>query len=281
MKLLFLNELSISPLATDFTSAWERIYNFIITYKSRPTDIFETRICSDQYLGNIQLTPDLNLQAFYNNPKGRTLGSLLLGLTKHPYIDPDSPQENNFIESKFYILKNNEEIPSYGMAAAFLHKSIGISFKSEEFWENSTFTLLSVKPNNQKEIQSVLSVSCPSHFQSPEFLRWQDTHTEVELIQSTLSYEMKNIHIRDDHGSDTLKSFAKKIVRSPYVIEVLNSLPYNPQEKNFIRAIKDDGLIELVLTSTDKGLGLIIRTTGRNLRETKSIASILKDEFES
>jgi hypothetical protein len=280
MKLLFFNELSILPLARDFTRAWERIHNFINTYKSRPIDLFENRICSDLYLGNIQLTPDLTLQDFCNNPKGRTLGSLLLGLTKHPYFDPDSPQETGFLESKFSILKNDEEISVNGLAAAFLHDSIGISFLSDIFWKEITFALL-VEQNNNRKIQSVLSVSCPAHFQCEDFMQWQDAHATTDIIPSPLSYKMKRIHLRDDHGSDILKKFAKKIIRSPYVIEVVNSIQFNPHEKQFVKEIKENGLVELVLTSTDEGLGLVVKTSGRNLRETKHIASILNNEFGS
>jgi hypothetical protein len=279
MNQLFLNDLSIEPLAADFNDALQRIHKFINTYKSRPMNIFESRICYDQYLGHIQLAPDLNLQDFCNNPNGRTLGSLLLGLTKHPYISPDTPQENSYLESNFVLQKNGQEVPAYGLAAAFLHESIGISFISDTFWENVSFILTIVNNNGSRINQPVLSVSCPNHFQSRDFIEWRDTHTKIELIASNLSPEKKQIHLRDDHGKDTLHSFAKRLIRSPYVIEVINSLPFNPQNTKFIKDIKANGIIELVLTYTDKGLGLVVRTTGRTLRETRQIASILNDEF--
>jgi hypothetical protein len=281
MKPLFLNELSISPLADDFTGAWERVHKFITTYKSRPVDIFENRICSDEYLGNIKLTPDLDLQTFCRHPKGGTLGRLLLGLTKHPYIDQDSPQEDKFIEASYFVLKDEKKVSTNGLAAAFLHDSIGISFISEKFWEGLNFTLLVTDQNNSVERQSVLSVSCPSHFENADFSQWKDTHTEIEIILSPLNHEMKSIHLRDDHGKTILDDFAKKLIRSPYIVGVINSLPFNPSAKKFIKAIKPDGVIEIVLPFTDQGLGLVVQTTGRNLRETTHIAAILNKEFGS
>jgi hypothetical protein len=280
MKQLFFNDLSISPLAKDFSDAWLRIQKFIITYKSRPEDIFENRICSECYLGSIQLAPDLNLQDFCNNPKGRTLGSLLLGLTKHPYIDAGSIQEDNYLESDFSILKNSNAVPAFGLAAAYLHDSIGIGFSSEPFWDNVLFTLIE---NNNESINSlfVLSVSCPMHYQSEAFLQWYDNHTEIKLIESDFSPDEKNIHLRSDHGFDVLHAFSKKLIRSPYVIAIVNSLPFNPRETEFIKSSGKDGLVELVLTTTDQGFGLVVKTTGRNLRETNLIASILRGEFES
>jgi hypothetical protein len=33
------------------------------------------------------------------------------------------------------------------------------------------------------------------------------------------------------------------------------------------------------LTNTDKGLGLVVKSTGRNHKETEAIAKVLKEEF--
>ena len=56
-------------------------------------------------------------------------------------------------------------------------------------------------------------------------------------------------------------------------------LPYNPYEQKFIKRVRENGLIEIVLPWTDKGYGMVVKTTGRNLRETKRIAEIIEEEF--
>lgn len=91
--------------------------------------------------------------------------------------------------------------------------------------------------------------------------------------------ERKTISLRDDHGKDVLHKFSKKICRSPYVKKVVNSLPFNPRRTNPVLNTTKDGLVEFVLTWTDKGLGLCIQTTGRNLAETNSIALHLQEKF--
>ena len=68
-------------------------------------------------------------------------------------------------------------------------------------------------------------------------------------------------------------------VQSEYIIEVVNSLPFNPKETDFIHKIKSDGLIEIVLPWTDAGLGIVVRTTGHTYAETKKIAEILEEEY--
>jgi len=34
------------------------------------------------------------------------------------------------------------------------------------------------------------------------------------------------------------------------------------------------------LTKSDQGIGMIIKTTGRNIRETQAIADLIREEFE-
>jgi putative CRISPR-associated protein (TIGR02619 family) len=91
--------------------------------------------------------------------------------------------------------------------------------------------------------------------------------------------QKKTIKLRDDHGKDTLQSFSKRLCQSPYVIKVINSLPFNSHRDDPILNTTDNGIIEFVLTWTDKGLGVCIQTTGRNIAETNSIALYLKEKF--
>ena len=89
----------------------------------------------------------------------------------------------------------------------------------------------------------------------------------------------KSIHIRDDHGQDVLQTFADKLCQSPYVKQVINSLPFNPHQSRPIRRTDGAGRVEFVLTWTDPGYGLVMQTTGRNLAETNAIAIHLAQEF--
>lgn len=91
--------------------------------------------------------------------------------------------------------------------------------------------------------------------------------------------EFKAIHLRDDHGIEILQAFSRKICRSPYVKQVVNSLPFNPRSVKPIRRAYANGIVEFVLTWTNAGLGICIQTTGRNLAETNTIALYLENEF--
>ncbi|MEB3887254.1 putative CRISPR-associated protein [Lyngbya sp. CCY1209] len=107
----------------------------------------------------------------------------------------------------------------------------------------------------------------------------QETAILSSIPQNDTVPDRKPISLRDDHGKDILEDFSKKIRRSPYVLKIVNSLPFNPNQTNPIRRTTADGIVEFVLTWTDAGYGLCIQTTGRNLAETNSIAIHLNQEF--
>ena len=112
-------------------------------------------------------------------------------------------------------------------------------------------------------------------------LQFQKQETTVLSLvpQTDTVAEQKPIRLRDDHGKDILFDFAQKLIRSPYITKVVNSLPFNPKQVNPIRQTFHNGVIEFVLTWTDAGLGLCLQTTGRNLQETNTIAIYLVNEF--
>lgn len=105
---------------------------------------------------------------------------------------------------------------------------------------------------------------------------WLEAFSPVNLITTATKPSDKQINLRDDHGKDILLKFSKQICNSPYVIKVINSMPFNNKLDRFIRRTYSDGKIELVLNWTDLGYGIIIQTTGRNKRETDEIGEILK-----
>jgi putative CRISPR-associated protein (TIGR02619 family) len=109
----------------------------------------------------------------------------------------------------------------------------------------------------------------------------QETTTLSLIPKDETDPDRKTINLRDDHGKDILQAFAEKIRQSPYVKRIINSLPFNPKRTNPIRRTYPDGIIEFVLIRTDRGLGLCIQTTGRNLAETNSIALHLAKEYKN
>ncbi len=102
---------------------------------------------------------------------------------------------------------------------------------------------------------------------------------EPDLVESDLEVKDKKISLRSDHGVDVLTEFSKRLLRCPYVIGIINSLPFNSFERKFIKKIREDGLIEIVLPWTDKGYGVVVKTTGRTIRETEIIGKIIMEKY--
>ncbi|MEQ8222099.1 MAG: hypothetical protein ABRQ37_07365 [Candidatus Eremiobacterota bacterium] len=203
--------------------------------------------------------------------------TLLLGLKRYPFIsEEDENIESLYIKNYYYLnAPDIEELhrkETEGLAAAFLYDTISISFRTNEIW-NKTIINLIEKIDNEETIVSVKHVSGPEHVAPHK--EWLQSNKSLTLLQSEILPENKSINLRDDHGRDLLFQFARKLVKSPYVIRIINSLPFNPKETHFIKEIYPDGKIEIVLTWTDEGYGLVVQTTGRNFQETKAIADII------
>ena len=134
------------------------------------------------------------------------------------------------------------------------------------------------------EGQAVISLSAIGVlFHARSCLQFQKKQTAIlDLIPiDDTSPSKKPINLRDDHGKDKLIAFSQKIVQSPYIKKVINSLPFNPHQNHPIRRTYEDGRIEFVLTETDQGLGICLQSTGRNLAETNTIAIYLAQKFTS
>ncbi len=182
MKELIFNDLTATPLASDLN---ERVKQFIAIYKEKPS-LFEERIRLETYIGELQLTNDMSLQEFCNaTPQCRTLGSLLLGLGKHFFIDENTHEESLYLKNSYVLIYNGNKRESIGLAAAYLYDTICIGFESEDYWKGVAHQI--VVSNNGKEIctPSVLSVSAPEHFKSRTLEEW------LEL--NRLSPQTKNL----------------------------------------------------------------------------------------
>jgi hypothetical protein len=277
MELIF-NELSENPLCSDKTEVFERVDRFISAYKEANKEFGFNKIRFHKGYEGFDLLDDYTLNDYCNETQhSRTKGLLLRGLFKMPFIDDDSEEEKRYIESSFALQKEEKQINPYGLAVAFLYSAPAIGFLSEKFWDNYVFDLTVTATGIKQE--KVYCISKLEHIKEQLLIDFIKLKQPVELLETNIEPEKKTLRLRDDHGKNKLEEFSKKILNSKYVEAVINSLPYNPHSKNFIKKIYPDGKIEVILPKTDNGLGIIIKTTGRNLKETRAIAKKLEEDF--
>jgi hypothetical protein len=207
----------------------------------------------------------------------------ILSVVKKPYTNEVLAEEVGDL-SKFYYINKNEGIPETycsGLATSYVLESLCSSLSSMPFWDEKTIGFQKIINDDfETESVSVANISREEHFTDEDIKKFIQYLGDVQLDVTDEDPKTKPIALRDDHGKDKLLLFAKKIVNSKYVASVINSLPFNPRAINLIKEIYPDGKIELVLYWEDKGIGIIIQTTGRNYRETEEIAKIIKKEFD-
>lgn len=179
--------------------------------------------------------------------------------------------EDKFLEHELYF----ENKKTIGFQWAHTYDTLAFSLLTNEKWNCETISAID-KSDNNKSI-SIHHAATVANINSQQL--WIESLKQIILQKSTIPVEQKKIHIRPDHGTDVLKEFWNKVKNCEYVEACINSLPWNSSDKELIRDIKPNGQIELVLYWTDKGLGMVIQTTGRNYRETQKIADIIVEKY--
>jgi hypothetical protein len=272
------NELSCTPLATDAAGARERVQSVIDTFKELSLCGVRGIRCSVP-IDQISLTATEHLNDFFNRQDNRPHANYLRPLLRYPFIEDADPHAAQYAEWGFTITLNGEKQTPSGLAAAYLQSALAVGFPSCDFWRNHAHTL-SVTRGAGTEDMAVICLSLPTHVQTQEVRDWITRHTpESPLKESVILPEEKRIHLRDDHGKDKLSDLARRLTQSPYVIEVINSLPFNPSAHDRIGQCHPDGKIELriPIAEDDRGLGVIVQTTGGTLSETERIAEKLRN----
>lgn len=277
------NELSSFPLSINKYLANEKMARFIDTYvKARSRGFRRIRFSSQ--LHEIDLAGDYTIQQWLSETTHRNLKDLLLGAFTYPFIDDNDEQEAvEYISHHYYFedpINGITRTECLGLATAYIYETLSISLSGSTVWENNLIIIAKVNDETQaNEVVKVANVFSQKCFDRQQIQDYIENLGEVELVETDLSPREKDIHLRNDHGIDVLRPFANRLANSRHVLAVINSLPFNPQATQFIRRVYADGKIELVLRWDDRGLGMVIQTTGRNMRETNHIAELLEENY--
>lgn len=220
-------------------------------------------------LSNSEHTALMNSISALNNP---TIKNIFFQFFHTPFetkeLDESEEKSSDFLSKE--VLYNN--VSAYGFSLASYYNTFALSFLTDEKWN-----LSKIQAECNSESVEIHHISKQEHIK--ENSEWLETRGEIELITTDLEPSSKNPKFRDDHGKDELETFWKKIRTSEYIVSCINSLPFSSYNRDFIRDVYPDGRIEITLPWTDKGLGLVIQSTGRNRRETEKIAKILEEEY--
>lgn len=255
---LFFNELSIEEkenIDGETILAFAQVYQALREY-----DITTCRIDSEnnhKLHRMIQMGPNfLNIRNFY------------FSFFRSPYeSEMVEKKQNEYLEHEWSYSGKS----CIGFPLAIILNSAALSIYEPD-WNESFIQIM-----KDGDIDTARNICTKQHvdIHIPQI----QSDQEPELIECNLRAEDKEVVLRNDHGIDELTNFSRRLIRCPYVIKVVNSLPFNSRERKFIRRIREDGLIEIVLPWTDKGYGVVVKTTGRTIRETERIGEIIEERY--
>jgi hypothetical protein len=277
---LYFNELSGRCQEADRHRAAQRMQGLLNLCKAARIEGFRALKTNRDFDG-LELCDGYRVWDWYRDPAvSRTMREFFLAYRKFPFEDGDERVEDLFLQADYRLHEPDAQDchgeRTEGLAWAYVCQGLGVSFPVHAVWCKTEIRLEKCSDDGN-EVVPVRHASQAEHLEIHRC--WLESLRAPELVGTDVPPENKRIALRDDHGQDKLLDFSRRLVQSPYVVAVVNSLPYNPAAGNFIRRVHPDGKIELVLVWTDAGLGLVVQSTGRNLRETQAIAEILKDQF--
>lgn len=294
---LFFNELSVLPLCTSLDEARTRLGSYadlLLSIKTHIPNIevryqyslFYTEILNGSYIGNVCLA--LVKEARKNSQSDDVNRFQYLLMSQHdPYIkeELDDSDQINYVLTKTFLKKNdNELIPVEGFKAAYFCNSICVGLFSEPYWRNHIHTIIIDNGSEPFNID-IACISKEEHLTTQAYTEWVDRNVDVELKESTKPIKKKLGQHRNaigkHHGKELLYAHALKLIESPYVEEIITSAEYGqPSEKDYIAGFGDEnGVIRIMLVWEEPKVSMFIKTTGRNCKETKAIADILRNQF--
>lgn len=279
---LILNELSIEPFAANIYLANDRMTTFAQAVGEARQKGFNI-IRSHNFTNQIQLTDNYSLYDWLNNRQvSEVHRNFLYGMITPPFIsEEDEEIEDQYLQSNYFFEDAANSINKkecLGLASAYLYETLSISFNSLPVWRQPQLQII-IENGDLTAIENVFNVYSKESFEQQDILDFVDSIIEIELQKTVLSPDNKIIHLADHHGKQELQQLCAQLKHSPYVTEMRSMEWCQGRCNNFIKKCHRDGVIEIVLYRTDRKYSLRVKSTGRNLRETKAIAEILSERY--
>ncbi|MCC5916086.1 MAG: hypothetical protein JJU02_02040 [Cryomorphaceae bacterium] len=276
MELMF-NELSVVPYSANKYEAIERMTLLAKTFK-KARDFGFKRIRSDVSVSEIRLADNYTVHSWLiDSAVSPELKGFMFGSIITPFINEEDGQvEEAYIEAEYFYVKNEiEKIPCLGLAAAHLYELPSISLNTCDEWQRNLLPIIVAKDDKSEDYQipNVFDETC---FAEAGIIAFVENLDEVELLETTLNPNEKDIHLADHHGKNELKALCDRLKQNEYVVAMRSTYWGG---NTFVRKIHKNGVVEITLIKSQRKYALLVQTTGRNYRETEAIANKLRDRY--
>lgn len=200
----------------------------------------------------------------------------------------DKNIKDQYFGVEYSIGLNGGEKPCPTLGWAYLNDSITLGFASGKKWISSaTHPIVETSLDGESRIvDEVVCVVNERQLEHDYVKTWLGVNftKEIHGVELPPPCDMepscKKIHYRDDHGREILDAFAQQLVRSRYVVEVVNSIEWDSHCAQFIAGVRPDGIIYVRLHWEDKGYGLAVKTTARGVPQGLRVAEELRKMFD-
>lgn len=282
MREPFFNDLSINPLCETDQEVDQRIGDFVKILKFCGVFLGYKKVRFDKPAKEIELKKDYYLRDYFAKYiTGNNFRDLLvLNMLQPPCIEDDSEEEIKYATHTTKLKRDGKDIDAYGFACAYYSTGFVVGFASDDFWKNNTSFTVSVTEDESGKSRehSVFCISQVEQFNTCGFISWAINNLPLSFRSSGLEYAAKKVSLRDDHGKDVLLEFSKKIKKEPYIIEVVNSLPFKRDTQKKTNWV-GDGIIEVRLLGVKYKIGIAVRTTARNEIEGAYLAADIEKKY--
>jgi len=199
----------------------------------------------------------------------------------------DPKVEDRFCRSEFFVNMNGSCVRCDQMGMAALTKpkgatySLSLGLPDGGVWSKLYYEVVEETHGKTKTAHKALCLTEENDVSNSDVSEWCQEAYAVALPICSIEPSAKNVTLRNDHGIDVLRSFARRLVASPYVEAVINSLPFKPRACRFVENIDvDTGIIDLRLHRDDRGLGLAVKTTGTTRDQLERISRLLARQYD-
>lgn len=275
---MMFNELSIAPAADKYTANGRLIVFAEAVGEARKRGF--THIRSHCATNQIALAEGYTLFDWLNSKDvPKNYRDYMYGVIILPFIkEGDVEVEEQYVEANYYFEDKEAgtgKIACLGLASAYLYETLSISLPTLPVWERHKLPVI-IEKAAQASLASVYNIFSTASLNVPEIVDFVERAKEVTLTETSIPPSEKIIHLSDHHGVKELQEMCNLLKNCPYVEEMRST---HWGGNRFIRRVDKTGFVEIVLFKMKRRYALLVKTTGRNLRETKKIANILDEQY--
>lgn len=275
------NELTTFPYCTTDDEVESRVSTFTDVLKEL-TNLGVKNVRYEDSFADISLKENYSLADYCNNCSNsdqRNRRALLYSKMRRPYLTEEKENLlNKYCDCK-YLHSDGSQKDCLGLYVADITDSFAVGFEQPDCDDKcpEICTLQIVQNNGTKVNHYVCCLTKPEHINLDEFVRLMAR--QDDLVVPKYTGDGKKISLPSHHGQAECKQHAKQLIGCDYIKEVLNSIDFDPSEKQYIHKVRNNNIIEIRLTWTKEGYGLCVSTTATNMAQNYWIARYLEEKY--